>query len=98
MQHYSRILKKHNRNLPWLLRDLLSSKEFAERSGAYSVDTSSAMRRNGPCHDEWISAGYRALLGRDPDPGGLETYRQELAKPGHDLRWFLDCLARPSCP
>lgn len=98
MQHYSRILKKHNRNLPWLLRDLLSSKEFAEWSGAYTVDTSSATRRNGPCHDEWISAGYRALLGRDPDPGGLETYRQELAKPGHDLRWFLDCLARPSCP
>lgn len=48
MQHYSRILKKHNRNLPWLLRDLLSSKEFAERSGAYSVDTSSAMRRKWP--------------------------------------------------
>lgn len=42
--------------------------------------------------DEWIVAGYRALLGRDPDPGGLAAYRQALTNPDHDLAWFLRTL------
>ena len=90
IQQYSRILKKNNHDLAPVLRDLLSSKEFAERSSGTESDsvTEEAIAKR----DEWIYAGYRAFFGRDPDPGGLEAYRQELAKPDHDIRWFLDCL------
>ena len=74
IQHYSRMLNNSEHDLAWLLRDLVSSNEFAQRSGAYRAGTESTMPRNGAHLDEWIYAGYRALLGRNPDSGGLETY------------------------
>ena len=74
MHHYTRLLKKNNYDLAPILRDLLLSKEFGQHFGVKSAET------DGVHREEWIYAGYRALLGREPDVGGLRHYSSMLAE------------------
>jgi hypothetical protein len=46
-----------------------------------------------PRPEELVTAAYQALLGREPEPGGLKSYSDAI-RDGHDLTWLIHSLIR----
>ena len=68
----------------WDVRNALRRSDEYARGAALSLRTASA--------DRIIRRAYQDILGRDPDPGGLENYRRLILEDGwdeHDVRQAL---------